>query len=84
MAGTTEDKLRAALVSKENIRAAIEEKGVECGRDIPFSYYPEKILSIKTGGSGYVMFGAVGIGGKISGTRLSIYAVGKFTEISTE
>lgn len=48
MAGTTSDKLLAALTSKESIRLAIEAKGVECGNDVPFSRYSEKILSIKT------------------------------------
>ena len=47
MANTTEDKLRAALLSKEGIRQAIEKKGVECGTDVPFSAYPSKIDEIQ-------------------------------------
>ena len=46
MANTTEDKLRAALLSKEGIRNAIESKGVECGADVPLSAYPDKIRTI--------------------------------------
>lgn len=47
MANTTEDKLRAALLSKEGIRNAIESKGVECGTDVPLSAYPDKITTIQ-------------------------------------
>ena len=47
MANTTEDKLRAALVSKEGIRKAIESKGVECGADVPLSAYPSRINQIQ-------------------------------------
>ena len=46
MANTTEDKLRAALASKEGIRQAIESRGVECGADVPLSAYSEKIRQI--------------------------------------
>lgn len=47
MANTTEDKLRAALGSKEGIRKAIESKGVECGADVPLSAYPTRINQIQ-------------------------------------
>ena len=47
MANTTEDKLRAALGSKEGIRKAIESKGVECGADVPLSAYPSRINQIQ-------------------------------------
>ena len=47
MANTTEDKLRAALTSKEGIRQAIESKGVECGTDVPFSAYRSKIEQLR-------------------------------------
>lgn len=47
MANTTEDKLRAALGSKEGIRRAIESKGVECGADVPLSAYPSRINQIQ-------------------------------------
>lgn len=47
MANTTEDKLRAALVSKEGIRNAIESRGVECGADVLLSAYPNKIRTIQ-------------------------------------
>lgn len=47
MANTTEDKLRAALVSKEGIRKAIESKGIECGADVPLSAYPKRINQIQ-------------------------------------
>ena len=47
MAKTTEDKLRALLTSKENIRKAIESKGVECGTDVPLSHYCNKIQQIQ-------------------------------------
>lgn len=84
MTGTTEDKLRAALVSKEGIRTAIEEKGVECGTDVPFSQYREKILSIKTGSSGGIMHGAVGVGGRILGVHINIFGVGQYVEENIE
>lgn len=83
MAGMTVDKLRGALVSKEGIRTAIEEMGVECGQDVPFSKYREKILSIQTG-SGELTYGAVNPGGRIQGTELPVVAVGKFVEITVE
>ena len=50
MANTTEDKLRAALASKESIREAIESKGVECGADVPLSAYPDAIRRIPVSG----------------------------------
>lgn len=84
MAGTTEDKLRAALVSKEGVRTAIEEKGVECGKDVPFSQYREKILSIKSGGSGGIMHGAVDVGGRIFGVRIHIFGIGRYVEETIE
>lgn len=84
MAGTTEAKLRAALYSKEGIRTAIEEKGVECGTDVPFSRYREKILSIETGSSGELIFGRVGPGGQIYGAKIDIAAVGQYIEQTIE
>lgn len=84
MAKTTSDKLSAVLNSKENIRAAIESQGVPCGKDVPLSLYPEKILSIESGGSGNVMSGAVGVGRRILGVRFDIARVGKYTETSVE
>lgn len=84
MAGTTEDKLRAVLDSKERIRMSIEEKGVECGADVPFSAYPQKILSIEGGGSGGIKFGTVGAGGQISGTVVNIVGAGQYVQQDIE
>lgn len=47
--GTTADKLNKVLESKEAIKAAIEAKGITDVGDI-LSTYPEKIMSIQTGG----------------------------------
>ena len=84
MGETTEAKLRAALFSKEGIRTAIEEKGVECGTDVPFSQYREKILSIETGNSGELIFGQVGPGGQIYGAQINIAAVGQYVKETIE
>lgn len=70
MAGTTSAKLQGILNSKEAIREAIEEKGVECNTSVPLSGYADKIRDIKSGGSG--------IGMKIPGTIYS-YAVGTYS-----
>lgn len=45
---TTADKLNAIIDSKENIKGAIEEKGVTVG-SVPLSQYANKIEEIKTG-----------------------------------
>lgn len=84
MAGTTSDKLQAVLASKEGIRAAIEAKGVQCGADVPFSAYPQKILSIEGGGSGGIEFGTVGAGGHISGTVVNIVGAGQYVQQDIE
>ena len=47
--GTTTDKLEAALLSKEDIRSAIEQHGVECDRTVPFSEYGNKVRAIQRG-----------------------------------
>ena len=47
MANTTADKLAAALLSKQEIRRAIESKDVECGADVPLSAYPNKVRQIQ-------------------------------------
>lgn len=47
--GTTTNKLSKLLDTKENIKLAIESKGVTVG-NIPFSQYPEKISGIQSGG----------------------------------
>lgn len=47
MANTTADKLQAALNSKEEIRLAIQSKGVECGIGVPLAEYPSKVRSIR-------------------------------------
>lgn len=83
MAGTTSDKLAAILVSKESIRSAIEAKGVECGTDVPFSQYGEKVLSI-AGGSGSLTYGAVGAGGTIFGTLIHIAGMGQYVKENIE
>lgn len=81
MAGTTSDKLTAVLISKESIRSAIEAKGVECGDDIPFSQYSEKILSITSGGSGSLVHGKVGLSGApIFGVVFDIAGVGQYVK----
>ena len=80
MAGTTSDKLHALVTSKEGIRLAIESQGVDCGTDVPFSEYAQKILSI-SGGSGGVAQGAVGLGGGISGYHVNIAGPGQFVKV---
>lgn len=49
---TIADKLNLLKNTKENIRLAINEKGVACGTDVSFSSYPSKIMQIEGGGSG--------------------------------
>lgn len=84
MAGTTEDKLRSALTSKENIRNAIEHQGVTCGKDVPFSEYGQKILSIDKGGPGTVVSGSIGSEGMmIFGVAINITAVGEYVNQGT-
>lgn len=51
--GTTADKLAKLAATKEAIRVAINDKGVEVSKTEPFSSYPEKIASIKSGGSSW-------------------------------
>lgn len=75
MAGTTAQKLRAALTSKEGIRQAIETKGVPCGTDVPFADYGSKILSIKSGGD---IYGPVGPGGSIGGVSVNLAGIGRY------
>ena len=65
MAGTTSDKLQGILNSKEDIRKAINEKGVKCGTDVVLSKYAEKIRAIEQGGSS-------SLGKTIGGTQLSL------------
>lgn len=65
MAGTTSDKLQGILNSKEDIRKAINEKGVKCDTSVVFSRYAEKIRAIEQGGSS-------GIGMNIGGTQVSL------------
>ena len=55
MAKTTSDKLQAILDSKEDIRQAINEKGVNCGTSDTLASYADKIRSIKSGFSGFGM-----------------------------
>lgn len=97
MAGTTYDKLLAALTSKESIRLAIEAKGVECGTDVPFSQYSEKILSFKTedpegGGVGCGIPGIVfdftvsdiRTGGAIYGSIIGIEKIGVYVKETSD
>lgn len=65
MAGTTGDKLQGILNSKEDIRKAINEKGVKCDTSVVFSRYAEKIRAIEQGGSS-------GFGMTIGGAQLSL------------
>lgn len=51
MSGTIADKLHLLAETKENIRQAIENKGVAVGKSDAFSLYPEKINAISTGGT---------------------------------
>ena len=83
MAKTTEDRLRLALTSKEDIRNAIETKGVRCGTDVPFSQYGDKIRSIKTGGGGITQ-GPV-LPGKVAfGRAMNFECIGGFTKESRQ
>ena len=50
--GTTADKLNKLLNTKQAIKRAIINKGVDVGDDVKFSDYPAKINSIESGGSG--------------------------------
>lgn len=83
MASTTEDKLRLAFSSKEDIRNAINTKGVECGTDVPFSHYGDKIRSIKTGGGGITQ-GRVMPGSVSFGRSVDIECIGGFVKESRE
>lgn len=47
--GTTADKLEAAIRSKEDIRLALEQQGVDCDKAVPFSQYGNKVREIKKG-----------------------------------
>lgn len=78
MSYTTEDKLRGIINSKERIRLAIEDLGVECSTDVPFSEYPQKILSIGSGESSGIVYGSVNPGGEISGTEINIEKIGQY------
>lgn len=51
MSGTIADKLHLLAETKENIRQAIENKGVAVGKSDAFSLYPEKINAISAGGT---------------------------------
>ncbi len=46
--GTVVSKTQHALLSKEDARKAINEKGVECVKDEPFKNYGDKIRLIGT------------------------------------
>lgn len=46
---------------KENIRQAIEARGVECGSDVPFAQYPGKIAQICESESGNEVFYGDGV-----------------------
>ena len=48
--GTTAQKLSKILDTKEEIRQAINDMGVECDTDIIFAEYPDKIRQISGGG----------------------------------
>lgn len=48
----TSDKLQKLLETKEQIRQAIIDKGVEVGEDIVFADYPNKIAAIESSGGG--------------------------------
>ena len=48
--GTTADKLAKLAATKEAIRIAINDKGVEVSTSEPFASFPEKIASIESGG----------------------------------
>ena len=81
MAGTTADKLEAALRSKERVREAIEEKGIPCGADVPFSQYGNKIRSL---GGGGLMCGRIEVGSyRIPGVHIPISYIGTFVKQTT-
>lgn len=46
--GTIVEKLQRALLSKEDARLAINEKGVECSKKVEFRHYGDKIRLIGT------------------------------------
>lgn len=50
--GTIADKLENIENCKENIRVAIESKGVSCPDSTVFSAYPDKIIEIQNNGTG--------------------------------
>ena len=50
MMGTTAQKLNKVLATKEEIRQAIVDRGVECDTDVVFADYPDKIREISGGG----------------------------------
>lgn len=50
MMATITEKLETILAVKEQIKSAIEDKGVTVG-DSPFNIYPNKILEISSGGN---------------------------------
>jgi hypothetical protein len=45
--GTITDKLNKSIETKEAIRQAIVDRGVDVPADTPFADYPEKINNIK-------------------------------------
>lgn len=49
---STADKLNKLLQTKEEIKQAIIDKGVDVGEDVVFADYPSKISAIESGGSG--------------------------------
>ena len=79
MATTIEDKLRLAFASKEDIRNAIESKGVECQTDVPLSHYGDKIRAIRTGG-GSLTHGPVTQGSVSFGKAIQLAGIGTFVE----
>lgn len=54
--GTTADKLEYLSDTKELIRQAIIDKGVQVDLEETFRSYPDKISQIETGGSSWVDF----------------------------
>lgn len=51
---------------KENIRQAIEARGVECGSDVPFAQYPGKIAQICESESGNEVFYGDNVGADVT------------------
>lgn len=51
--GTTADKLNKLLQTKQTIKQAIIDKGVDVADDTKFADYPSKITAIESGGSYY-------------------------------